>query len=445
MPRGSQYLFQASDEYEMNEWVASINYASAYRAAGLRVPDRRDSMEMEGEVEARSRRPSASTSDADDGEEVYDENKDPAEHLAEDGLDLATVEAASIAFSSRSSSMDQAESVRIAGSLPETTQPPRPDLSRLQNILNRIEEFTLTRHSVQKSLNESLRLARNLSILTPFLRTSRDRIQVLVPGLAREIRNRRFEVAKYTCWIEVLKDELRMSPGTLTVTSTFKGSGLRRRGLSDVSSRLSLSTANVAHSADSRQHKSTYKASPQTKARSWTMTNPSSYLFNSSNETSRGSSQVSSTLPSAPVLGHSKSDPRAEFLIPLEVSPSTHITSSAASEFDLGLRPQAQPRRSEEVDGAHKDGSHLKLQTTTTGAYERERDRDRFYNATTPKGLSFDRSDLNRNNNNSNSSSNPATGESSSTSSRLVPTTSNDSVESVKSFHTAHHNQYGNG
>lgn len=37
MPHGRQYLLQASDEYELNEWMARINYASAFKTASVRM------------------------------------------------------------------------------------------------------------------------------------------------------------------------------------------------------------------------------------------------------------------------------------------------------------------------------------------------------------------------------------------------------------------------
>jgi hypothetical protein len=35
MPHGRQYLLQAPDEYEMNEWISLINYASAFKTADI--------------------------------------------------------------------------------------------------------------------------------------------------------------------------------------------------------------------------------------------------------------------------------------------------------------------------------------------------------------------------------------------------------------------------
>ena len=37
MPPGRQYLLQATDESGMNEWVSLINYASAFKTAGVRM------------------------------------------------------------------------------------------------------------------------------------------------------------------------------------------------------------------------------------------------------------------------------------------------------------------------------------------------------------------------------------------------------------------------
>ncbi|KAI0669996.1 hypothetical protein C8Q78DRAFT_976061 [Trametes maxima] len=37
MPDGRQFLLQAHDEREMNEWIARINYASAFKSAGVRM------------------------------------------------------------------------------------------------------------------------------------------------------------------------------------------------------------------------------------------------------------------------------------------------------------------------------------------------------------------------------------------------------------------------
>ena len=35
-PKGHQYLFQAENEDEMNDWITKINYAATFKSAGLK-------------------------------------------------------------------------------------------------------------------------------------------------------------------------------------------------------------------------------------------------------------------------------------------------------------------------------------------------------------------------------------------------------------------------
>lgn len=36
-PKGHQYLFQAENESEMNDWVTKINYAATFKSIGLKM------------------------------------------------------------------------------------------------------------------------------------------------------------------------------------------------------------------------------------------------------------------------------------------------------------------------------------------------------------------------------------------------------------------------
>lgn len=36
-PKGHQYLFQAENEDEMNDWIVKINYAATFRTVGLKI------------------------------------------------------------------------------------------------------------------------------------------------------------------------------------------------------------------------------------------------------------------------------------------------------------------------------------------------------------------------------------------------------------------------
>ena len=36
-PKGNQYLFQAENEDEMNDWITKINYAATFKTVGLKM------------------------------------------------------------------------------------------------------------------------------------------------------------------------------------------------------------------------------------------------------------------------------------------------------------------------------------------------------------------------------------------------------------------------
>lgn len=62
--------------------------------------------------------------------------------------------------------------------------------------------------SAQSNLDIHLTQARNLAILTPFQRTTRDRISSAIPPLATQIRDERLRIAKYSLWISILQCDL---------------------------------------------------------------------------------------------------------------------------------------------------------------------------------------------------------------------------------------------
>jgi len=59
-------------------------------------------------------------------------------------------------------------------------------------------------------LNAELRIGRNLAVLTPFQRSTRDRIQLAVLPLAKKIRHLRMELARLRCYEEILRTDLQV-------------------------------------------------------------------------------------------------------------------------------------------------------------------------------------------------------------------------------------------
>jgi len=60
----------------------------------------------------------------------------------------------------------------------------------------------------QTTLSALLGTSRNLAILTPFQKATRDRVAAAVPGLAANIRRTRLNLAKFNFYVEVLRRDL---------------------------------------------------------------------------------------------------------------------------------------------------------------------------------------------------------------------------------------------
>lgn len=284
----------------MNEWVTRINYASAYRTAGVRLPDGTEDADYANS----SRRGSIAQPVSDVSNEI----------MEQDGLDQATVEAAAMAQ-------------KVPGpysAAPSSVQTTDPAASRLKHILDRIEGFNLERHPMIKRLQEEVRVGKNLAILTPFSKTSRDRIEGAAQEIARTIHRLRLNVAKFTCWIEVLKDELRR--GSLT-TASAPSTG-RRRGLSDVTSNLSV----ASHSSEGH--------AVRTRARA--LTGPGSHTDTSAAAPRLPTPTVSSFSISSQLL--SPTEPLASSGSRHQRAPSSQVSDvvHAQDKPSLGLRDQSE-------------------------------------------------------------------------------------------------------
>ena len=81
-------------------------------------------------------------------------------------------------------------------------------LSRSDTLQSRVDTLDIKINRVQRDLDEELRITRNLAILTPFQRATRDRIQVAVTPLAKKIRAIRIDMARMVCYRFVLLTDL---------------------------------------------------------------------------------------------------------------------------------------------------------------------------------------------------------------------------------------------
>lgn len=200
-----QYLIQTPNEDDMNDWIHLINFCSTFRALSLRIR----------------------------------------------GLDppLKKDKASSSASSVRSSSSTPpiSPSSSTSHSVNDDNLPPmalmrRRLIARRKELQPQIEKVTAALETHQEKLEKKLRLARHLSILTPFMKMTRDRIEVVAGPLAQEIRHLRQEIARFSSRRDILRLELDASD------RAAKDSGLASFDELELNAKVpwSASTANLS-------------------------------------------------------------------------------------------------------------------------------------------------------------------------------------------------------
>ncbi|KAI0348635.1 hypothetical protein BDW22DRAFT_1320867 [Trametopsis cervina] len=253
MPDGRHILLQARDELEMNEWISCINYASAFKTAGVRMRSLGLSgkdIELTGHAAAVSHlrdlnRPQPSPRvhsysghavDSVPSPQSLDYSRSPSEATFDEPLtppmenpsrlfkatfdqvkaDLASGnEPISDAVSIRSGHRPRAYSLDsvIQRPLSPTLKPPEenvtPRLSSRSQIIKRKVHDLDSRIAVQKSqLDSDMRFVRNIAILTPFQRSTRDRLQSAIQNVSKRIMQVRLDVEKLVCHRDVLVQDL---------------------------------------------------------------------------------------------------------------------------------------------------------------------------------------------------------------------------------------------
>ena len=78
----------------------------------------------------------------------------------------------------------------------------------LRFVQRQVHRFQAQHKQLSENHQSNLRLARNLAILMPFQRSTRERIANAVPSVAHRIRQDRLHLAKVQCWINILRQDL---------------------------------------------------------------------------------------------------------------------------------------------------------------------------------------------------------------------------------------------
>ena len=258
-PDGRQFLLRTANDQELNEWISRINYASAFKSTGvqMRALGMSDKdVELTGVAAATShlhdmqyQRPSAHKVRSWDGEVAHDlmemlsggnesiPRKPPARRVTmvtdRNDMDLdvpispeiegayqfkltfdhvrAELAAANWSSSDESSEEDKPRARSLDSVVPGISPPMRSDsipLPRSQIIQAKVRDLESKIAVVQSSLDSDMRFVRNIAILTPFQKATRDRLESAVQNISKRIMGMRVDLAKLTCHRHVLVSDL---------------------------------------------------------------------------------------------------------------------------------------------------------------------------------------------------------------------------------------------
>ena len=259
---GRQLLIGASDDEDRNDWLARINYASAFRTAGVRMrhamPE--EDAELLGVMAARSHLQqilppklpptpvyswgspvlensnnsvyaNSPTDDSFHGSRLTfnyatgdigvvspSSSVEDLREQARDAMEVAKAELASsvgaISPNSRSRAVSVGASSVMEGSVNDLalSPPEGPSLRRSSGrsdvLTAKIKDLESRITTTRLQLDADLRAVRSLTILTPFQQATRNRLQEATRPLAKRIKLCRLDLAKLECHRDILKDDL---------------------------------------------------------------------------------------------------------------------------------------------------------------------------------------------------------------------------------------------
>ncbi|KAF9204345.1 hypothetical protein BGZ49_005397 [Haplosporangium sp. Z 27] len=158
-PNGKQYLFRADSEHEMNDWMAKINYASAFKTAGVRLRSYRVSWAKDV---------------------IWIKDEQGRHQLRRRRLD------------------------------PPIT--PEPLDGRAQLIQAKIKDIDRQINTCSASLAAELRLARGLEVMIPLQNSTRQRIVQSATVVGKRLRHLMLERTKLDCFRTILERDLAVVP-----------------------------------------------------------------------------------------------------------------------------------------------------------------------------------------------------------------------------------------
>ena len=235
---GRHILFQTTEEKEMNEWISRINYASAFKTTGIHMR----SLGMTGKV-LELTGVAAATSHLHDlqlpnvgqprmlmwNHRNFSEPMDEPPGKSHNGysadmdgchsefadISAPEVEGASQFKETFDTVKAELATARIsAGDLsvvekayPVGAEPPRL-ASRSHMIHTRVEDLENRICVANAQISSSMHIARNIAILAPFQKSTRDHLQDTIQTMSKEIQAMRLDVTKLICHRNILLNDL---------------------------------------------------------------------------------------------------------------------------------------------------------------------------------------------------------------------------------------------
>ncbi|KAF9056329.1 hypothetical protein BJ165DRAFT_503298 [Panaeolus papilionaceus] len=255
MMDGRQLLLQASDDQELDKWISRVNYASAFRSAGIKMRPpglSGEDIHLTGVAAATSHlhdmqqmanlsRPHSWGSDApndlmdtlaghhlsrplpsrsatlDSQVSEYDVPVAPEIEGAEQfkatfdqvKADLMADDdsPADLHLSPQTTFVGDTFSSPVSSPLPRQKSI-RKASSRAHIIQTKIRELETKIAAMEPRLSAHRMFIRNIVILTPFQKSTRSRLTAAIQGMAREITQARLDMEKFRCHLFILRNDL---------------------------------------------------------------------------------------------------------------------------------------------------------------------------------------------------------------------------------------------
>lgn len=255
MPDNRHILLQAPNDSDLNEWITRINYASAFRSAGVRMRSLAmsgEDVELTGVAAASSHLHDLQHLEQPEVPAVHNWGQDAPNQLmgmlsgsghapsasrkprrrytvmsGTSNMDLEVPSAPEVDGADQfKATFDQVKSELAAGHLatpsedddglesyPSSTTdslPLAPSAlrTRAQIIQSKLADISAKASAANTQLESDMRFVRNVALLAPFQRATRDRLFVAVQNIAPRITQVRLELTKYACHREVLVSDL---------------------------------------------------------------------------------------------------------------------------------------------------------------------------------------------------------------------------------------------